>query len=237
VNLRNIEIPLPPPPPPPLDTVTYAVAVYNEKNWEIYNTLDSLGKLLVIIDGVIHEKDGMSNLSQDDIATMSVLKYDAAEKKYGEKGKNGAIEVTTFKNKDEKPDVKVVAKYPGDPKTGKEPVEVVQAVPKPSKDAVVVVEEMPEFPGGKDAMIAWIVANVKYPAEAVKGKITGKVYVNFIISNTGKVRNVSVVKSVNPLLNEEAKRVVSSMPDWKPGSQAGKPVDVQMLVPVEFKLK
>jgi TonB family protein len=100
----------------------------------------------------------------------------------------------------------------------------------------VVVEEMPKFPGGKDAMDAWINANLKYPAEAVKAKISGKVVVNFIVSSAGKVKNVVISKSVSPLLNAEAIRVISSMPEWKPASQGGKPVDVQIMVPVEFKL-
>jgi TonB family protein len=168
---------------------------------------------------------------------MNVLIVKSAIEKYGEKGKNGAIEVTTYKKDEKRPEVIVVKSYPGDPKTGKEPIEVVQAVPKPSKDAFVIVEEMPEFPGGRVALQAWIAANLKYPAEAVKGKITGKVYINFIVSSTGKVKNVVVSKSASPLLNAEAIRVISSMPDWKPGSQAGKPVDVQVKVPVEFSLK
>jgi TonB family protein len=96
---------------------------------------------------------------------------------------------------------------------------------------------MPKFPGGTDAMVAWIISNLKYPAEALKSKITGEVYVNFMVSKTGKVKNVVASKSASPLLNAEAIRVISSMPDWKPGSQAGKLVDVQMQVPVEFKLK
>jgi TonB family protein len=100
-----------------------------------------------------------------------------------------------------------------------------------------VVEEMPEFKGGSDAMASWIVSNLKYPAEAVKAKITGKVYVNFIVSSSGKVKNVVISKSVSPLLSAEAIRVISSMPDWKPGMQAGKSVPVQMQVPVEFRLQ
>jgi TonB family protein len=86
-------------------------------------------------------------------------------------------------------------------------------------------------------MTAWIIANIKYPAEAAKVKITGKVYVSFLVDKNGKVINASVKKSASPSLDAEAKRVISSMPDWKPGSQSGKPVDVQMLVPVEFILK
>ena len=96
---------------------------------------------------------------------------------------------------------------------------------------------MPEFPGGgREAMTAWISANVKYPGEALKAHITGKVNVDCLISSTGKIKNVQVSIPVHPLLDAEARRVISNMPDWKPGSQAGRPVDVQIIVPVEFKL-
>jgi len=198
-------------------------------------TKEKAAKMLVIIDGVVHEKDGMSKISLEDIKSMKVLTEEASVEKYGEKGKYGVIEAITYKSGEERPATKVVATSQSEPKTDKEPVEVVQAVNNHDHDAFVVVEEMPEFPGGRDAMAAWITANVKYPAKAAKAKITGKVYVNFIVSYTGKVKNVVVSKSVSPTLNAEAIRVISSMPDWKPGNQGGKPVDVQMQVPVEFK--
>jgi len=200
-------------------------------------TKNAMDKILVVIDGVIHEKDGMSSISQEDIEMMSVLTAESATNKYGEKGKNGAIEVTTFKTGEKRPDGTIVAVIPGDPKTGNEKMEVVQSISKPGNEAFVVVEEMPKFPGGTDAMVAWITSNLKYPAEALKSKITGKVYVNFAVSTKGKVKNVVVSKSANPLLDAEAIRVISSMPDWEPGTQGGKSVEVQIKVPVEFKLK
>jgi TonB family protein len=200
-------------------------------------TKDYMGKVLVVIDGVLHEKDGMSKIQMEDIKTMNVLAVKPAMEKYGEKGKNGAMEITLYKSSDEKPDIRVVSEQPGDPKTGKEPFEVVQAVSKPDTDKFVVVEEMPSFPGGRSAMQAWITDNLQYPAAAAKNKITGKVYVSFTVSKTGKVKNVVVSKSASPLLNAEAIRIISSMPDWKPATQAGKTVDVQYKVPVEFKLK
>ena len=103
---------------------------------------------------------------------------------------------------------------------------------------MLIVEELPEFPGGgADAMRDWLVHNIKYPAEAVKSGITGIVNVVFVVTKEGKVKDVKVIKSVHPLLDAEAVRVVKSMPDWKPGSQAGKPVSVQMVVPVSFALR
>jgi TonB family protein len=106
------------------------------------------------------------------------------------------------------------------------------------EDLFVVVEELPEFPGGgRDAMVSWIRQNLKYPGEAYSKKIEGVVSVDFLVTSTGKINNVQVSKPVNALLDSEAKRIINSMPDWKPGSQNGKTVDVQMMVPVEFKLQ
>jgi TonB family protein len=101
----------------------------------------------------------------------------------------------------------------------------------------VVVEEMPDFPGGQEAMMAWIMNNVRYPAEASAQKVYGMVTVSFIVRANGKVSDVRVEKSAHPLLDAEAVRVIKSMPDWKPGTQHGKPVDVGFTVPVEFLLK
>jgi len=192
---------------------------------------------LVVIDGTITDIE-VDKIDPETIYSINVLKDKSATEKfatdkYGEKGKNGVIEVITKKNAPT-PDKEVPAEK------AKEATTVVKEIPAASgtgKDAFIVVEEMPEFPGGTDAMVAWITTNLKYPAEALKSKITGKVYVNFVVSSKGKVKNVVVSKSASPLLNAEAIRVISSMPDWKPGSQAGKSVEVQIKVPVEFKLQ
>jgi len=86
-------------------------------------------------------------------------------------------------------------------------------------------------------MMSWIGSNIKYPAEAVKEKISGLVLVGFTVSSTGKVQNVKAVRSVSPALDAEAVRVIKSMPDWKPGRQGGKPIDVEFSVPVAFRLE
>ena len=99
-----------------------------------------------------------------------------------------------------------------------------------------LVEEMPEYPGGANAMLSWISDNVRYPREAINNNIEGLVHVNFTVSSSGKIKNVQVIKSVHQLLDTEAIRVVSDMPDWKPGSQNGIPVDVDYVVPVDFDL-
>ncbi|MBP8040846.1 MAG: energy transducer TonB [Bacteroidales bacterium] len=100
-----------------------------------------------------------------------------------------------------------------------------------------VIDKMPEFPGGEAAMTKFIVDNVKYLEAAKKSGIQGKVYVNFLVTKNGKIDSVRVEKKVNELLDKEALRVISSMPDWIPGENKGVAIDVQMTLPISFKLE
>ncbi|MBF1562921.1 MAG: energy transducer TonB [Prevotella salivae] len=99
-----------------------------------------------------------------------------------------------------------------------------------------VVEVMPQFPGGQIAMLQYIMKNIKYPEQAMKEGIQGRVAVRFIVEKDGSISDVKPILSVHPLLNKEAVRVVESMPKWTPGKQNGKPVRVRFNVPVMFKL-
>ena len=99
-----------------------------------------------------------------------------------------------------------------------------------------VVEVMPQFPGGQIAMLKYIMENMKYPEQAMKEGIQGRVAVRFIVEKDGSISDVKPILSVHPLLNKEAVRVVESMPKWTPGKQHGKPVRVQLIVPKMFKL-
>ncbi len=107
----------------------------------------------------------------------------------------------------------------------------------PNKETVfMIVEQMPEFPGGEQALRDFIVKNVQYPEEAKKAGISGKVFVNFVIDENGKVIMCKVVRGVSPLLDQEALRVTKEMPDWTPGKQKGKAVKVSYTMPIAFVL-
>ena len=99
-----------------------------------------------------------------------------------------------------------------------------------------VVEVMPQYPGGQIAMMKYIMENMKYPEQAMKEGIQGRVAVSFIVEKDGSISNVRPIHSVHTLLDKEAVRVVKSMPKWSPGKQHGKPVRVQLIVPIMFKL-
>lgn len=100
-----------------------------------------------------------------------------------------------------------------------------------------VVEEMPQFPGGGEAaLLAYLRSNIKYPPLARENGIEGTVYVTFVVDKDGKVKEPKLLRGVTGL-DEEALRVISKMPDWKPGKQNGRTVAVQYNLPVRFTLK
>ncbi len=119
-------------------------------------------------------------------------------------------------------------------------IEIVEVVEEEEEEEEVfnfyVLEDQPMFPGGNEAITAWIAKNTTYPEIAKDNGITGKVFVQFVIEKDGSVTNVKVMRAVDPYLDKEAVRVVKSMPKWKPGKQRGKPVKVSFQVPINFKL-
>lgn len=100
-----------------------------------------------------------------------------------------------------------------------------------------VTETMPQFPGGQEVLLKYLAANIKYPASAVKAKKQGRVIVTFIIQKDGSVAKARIAKSVDPELDAEALRIVKAMPNWTPGTQDGKPVNVKYIIPVNFSLQ
>jgi protein TonB len=97
-------------------------------------------------------------------------------------------------------------------------------------------EEAPEFPGGAEALVKFILDNIEYPDIPKKENVQGKVGIEFIINEKGEVTNAKVVRSVDPYLDAEALRVINSMPLWTPGKMGGRPVKVKMGLPIKFVL-
>ena len=100
-----------------------------------------------------------------------------------------------------------------------------------------IVEEMPEFPGGMQKLADYLAKNIKYPQMARESGIQGRVFINFVVETDGSVSNVKALNSLGGGCDEEAIRVVKSMPKWKAGKQRGKPVRVSYNLPVNFKLQ
>jgi protein TonB len=112
------------------------------------------------------------------------------------------------------------------------PVEIVPAEPEP----YIFVEEPPEYPGGNKALLEFISKNLNYPSEALNNNIQGRVILKFVVKEDGSVGRIEVLKSVDPLIDKEAVRVIGMLPKLKPGKQNGVPVPVWFSVPVTFQL-
>jgi len=99
------------------------------------------------------------------------------------------------------------------------------------------VDQLPEFPGGMPALISYLQNNIKYPKDAEKQKVEGRVLVQFVVETDGSISDVKVAKEVFPSLDAEGIRVVQAMPKWTPGKHKGKIVRVQYTLPIVFSLK
>lgn len=102
-------------------------------------------------------------------------------------------------------------------------------------DTFVAVQDMPVFPEGD--IVKWINQKTKYPAEAQRKGVEGKVAIQFIVAKDGSVKDIKIVRGVEETLNAEAVRVIQSMPKWKPGKVNGKAVNVSFTVPINFQIK
>lgn len=117
--------------------------------------------------------------------------------------------------------------------------EIAQPEPPKEEETKIfdVVEEKPSFPGGDGALMQWLNSEIKYPVIAAENGIQGRVIVQFVVSRTGSISDVKVVRGVDPSLDKEAVRVVSKMPNWTPGKQNGTTVNVRYTLPVTFRLQ
>lgn len=100
-----------------------------------------------------------------------------------------------------------------------------------------IVDEMPDFPGGMKECMEFLSKNIKYPSQALENGVQGRVIVQFVVTKEGYIADAKVVRSIDPFLDAEALRVVNAMPQWNPGRQKGKAVNVKYTIPVKFRLQ
>jgi periplasmic protein TonB len=123
------------------------------------------------------------------------------------------------------------------------PVDTAKFTPVPDPvipdetDPPVWLEEMPEFPGGMAALQKYIIEQINYPSDALINNIQGKVFLKFVVKADGSVDRIMIIRGVDPLLDNEAIRVVKMLPRFKPGRQNGVPAQVWFSLPVNFKLE
>lgn len=117
------------------------------------------------------------------------------------------------------------------------PVAVIDVAPDPNKTYEVVdIQQWPEYPGGEDALMAYLAAHIKYPRRALENNVEGHVTLGFVIDKEGGIDDVKVLRGIGYGCDEEAMRVVNGMPKWKSGKNNGKPVRVYFNLPIVFSI-
>lgn len=126
-----------------------------------------------------------------------------------------------------------------DEANGKDIADLKQVVTQAVEEEKVfdMVEQMPQFPGGQTELMKWIGEHLKYPTIAQENGVQGRVTCQFVVGKDGKVRDVTVLKTLDPYCDKEAIRVIMAMPNWIPGKQNGKAVAVKYTVPITFRLQ
>ena len=154
--------------------------------------------------------------------------------------KDDAVEEEPQKLQEEVKDVNVGVKdQEGDKDIVAPPTEEKGPTEPAAPEIFTIVEENPEFPGGQVAMMKYIQQNIQYPAMAREAGLSGKCFLKFVVSETGDINNVEILKGVPGCseCDKEAIRVIKSMPKWKPGKMTGRPVKVYFNLPVNFKIQ
>ena len=192
-------------------------------------------------------------LTPENINSIDALQSEESKALYGERGSNGAV-LFGVKGKTAKDVFSALSDYAVE--TGsEEPLKVnlkktskggveggtpftyeTTTIKQEEDEVFQVVEEQPMFPGGMQELMKYLQKEMKYPKEAQDKGIQGRVIVQFVVNKDGSICEANVVKSVDPLLDAEALRVVNAMPHWTPGKQRGEPVRVRFTIPVAFHL-
>ncbi len=120
--------------------------------------------------------------------------------------------------------------------TGEDPILETVNIDEPIKTTLIIASTMPKFPGGTNALRTFIARNVNYPTQAREIGIQGTVYLRFEVTKTGSIGKVEILKSIDPLLDKEAIRVIKKLPKFKAGINNGKKVNVWFSMPISFRL-
>ncbi len=175
-------------------------------------TKDGEGQPLYVLNGKVISIEEASNILSSGVESIHVLKDKTATDKYGDKGKNGVIEIFTKANP---------------PITGSQQ--------NPHDKVFTKLEKAPAYPGGNEAWTRYLQKNIRYPDEAFDLHLEGKVEVQFIVAKTGEVVDIKVVKSPHISLSKEAVRLIAEGGNWVPGQQNNIPVNAMVIQSIQFR--
>jgi TonB family protein len=215
----------------------------NKPETDLLSDLIKDGDVVFVLNGEVVSRATYEALSIGSIDTMNALKDKESLRKFSAEGKDAVILITTKEASPHRPTPQTPSDSPlkgeGSLPIGRIGVGLSEGtIPSVDDDEVFqVVEEMPQYPGGVEALMDNLKKNLRYPKEAQDARKEGRVIAQFVVEKDGSITGVEVVRSVDPLLDAEAVRVIREMPKWTPGKQKGEPVRVKFTIPVSFKLQ
>ncbi len=185
------------------------------------------------IDDIIQELEALKKEEKhDEIPLMK-----RPEDKMSEK----MVEVENYTDTPDDADIEIEPRDDeGEPKDEDvKPTEAISPIIMDEKEKVLswrIVEQMPDFPGGMVEFMKWLTKSLKYPETAYQQKIQGEVEVSFVVNKDGTISDITLEKSVDKLLDDEALRVLKTMPKWKPGKDKDQPCRTMISIPIVFKI-
>ncbi|WP_316795832.1 energy transducer TonB [Pedobacter agri] len=199
--------------------------------------------LLFLVDGKFVTKNEAAKINRDSIETLTVIKEKEHKKVFGVSDDGGLIIVITKAKINSAENVLIKEKISKiNFKTTPDMVKAPSPA-KPSRDSIpngvfdfISIEKQPEFPGGIKAFYSFLNENIKYPKEAAKRQIQGRVFLSFIVEKDGSLTGIKVIRGLSFDINDEAVRVLSASPYWNPGIHFGVPVRVKYNINVNFSL-
>jgi TonB family protein len=199
----------------------------------------------IILDGILLiNKDTLQKIDRNSIESVTVLKEKTKTALFGINNDNGLLIIITKAHKNSAENIALKEKIAKLDIATKPNMVFRETLKKPSRDSIpngtfdfVSVEKQPEFPGGISAFYQYLSRNIKYPKEARRDKIQGKVFLSFIVEKDGRLTAIKITRGLSAETNAEALRVVSASPNWSPGIQFGVPVRVKYNINVNFALK
>ena len=203
---------------------------------------DGTPKQLVVVDGTVTAYEKYKSLPKDKIVLVSINHTSEAVEKYGEAAKDGAIEVITVDAPEEMQAVARERLAKSETLTADNAVKVRTSKVTAAADTTgglstaELTKQNPTYPGGDNALYKFLAMNIRYPEDAARENIQGRVIVRFLVGKDGSLDSIHVAKGTNPLLDAEAVRVVKSIAKFNPGTENGKPVDMWYTLPIGFKL-
>jgi TonB family protein len=198
----------------------------------------------IILDGVLMiNKDTLQKIDRNSIESVTILKEKSKTALFGIDNDNGLLIIITKAHKNSPENIALKEKIARLNIPTKPNMVFRDTLKKPSRDSIpngtfdfVSVEKQPEFPGGVSAFYQYLGKNIKYPKEAWRDKIQGKVFLSFIVEKDGRLTDVKITRGLSAETNAEALRVVSASPKWSPGIQFGVPVRVKYNINVNFAM-